>query len=217
MSICLTDSLTPWIDNTLFNIKFKEGDYIPLPQPVLIENDDNSIRSSRYILLNRNIEPKAVRALTGKFEIGNGKRERTLAKSVKKTFEERSTEFEPIHNFISEGLEKELRKKYEIVNPENATGYGTMIDIVVEHKKDIYFYEIKTYGHIMTCIRYALGQLIEYAYYPNKALAKRLYVVSQHKTTKESREYIEHLRNVLNIPLHYLCFDYKAEKIIEEF
>ena len=211
------NSLQEWVDKTLFNVKFKEEDYKPLPQPVLIENDDDAIRSSRYILLNRKIEPKAIKEITGKFVVGNKSGKRNLAKSVKKTFTEKSIEIPQIHNLISEGLERELNKIYDKVVPENDTGYGTSIDIVVEHKGEIFFYEIKTYSHIMTCIRQALGQLIEYAYYPNKSLAKKIFIVSQHKTDKESKEYIEHIRNKFSMPLHYLCFDYQNEKIVEEF
>lgn len=210
-------SLKKWFDESLFNLRFRKEDYKPLPQPVLVDDNDRAIPSPRYILLNKVAEPKAVDEANGEFVLGKRAKGRGSAKSVRKTFESRSIEIPQIHNRVSEGLERWLKTKYESVFPEHDTGFGTSIDMVAEHKGEIYFYEIKTYGHVKACVREALGQLVEYAYYPDKKLADKLFIVSQHKADAASKKYIEHVRKALNLPLHYIGFDYEKNEIIDEF
>jgi hypothetical protein len=70
--------------------------------------------------------------------------------------------------------------------------------------------------HLKTSLRAVIGQLLEYAYYPDKVRAKKLYLVSNIKPDPSFIRYIEHLRGLFNIPFGYLQFDVKKRKVIFE-
>lgn len=50
-------------------------------------------------------------------------------------------------------------------------------------------YEIKTYIDLWYSIRVALGQLLEYGYYPNRNEKYKLVVVSNKIITKDIKQY----------------------------
>ena len=55
-------------------------------------------------------------------------------------------------------------------------GVGGSIDIVLKRPDGFWFYEIKTAKTARACIREALGQLLEYSYWPKTQKAKRLWL-----------------------------------------
>jgi hypothetical protein len=57
----------------------------------------------------------------------------------------------------------------ENVADQHASGLGTKIDVVLRRSaKEFWYYEIKTALSPRACIREALGQVMEYAYWPGK-------------------------------------------------
>jgi hypothetical protein len=115
-----------------------------------------------------------------------------------------------LHNEVQNALFKFLVRQYgqENVGTEVATGYGSSaIDLVLRTSESVVFFEIKTYISTKACLRAALGQLVEYAYWPDRINAKRLVIVSQNPATSDTRRYMEHLRNSLNLPVFYQQFD----------
>lgn len=115
-----------------------------------------------------------------------------------------------LHKAISENLTVKLRSIYgsKNVTAEHSAGYGqNRIDIVVKNGKELIFYEIKTYNSLTTSIREALGQLLEYAYWPNKNKAKKMVIVTQTPISAKGRLYFKHLRETLNIPIYYQSYN----------
>lgn len=151
-------------------------------------------------------------------DIGNG----TPGKKPKKKSTVRApkaVEIVYLHKAISENLTVKLREIYgpKNVHAEHSAGYGqNRIDIVVRHKKDLIFYEIKTYNSLTTSIREALGQLLEYAYWPNKSKAKKMIIVTQTPITAKAKLYFKHLRDTLNIPIYYQSYKLSDNTLSEE-
>ncbi|MBR7918272.1 hypothetical protein KDX16_21025 [Burkholderia vietnamiensis] len=114
-----------------------------------------------------------------------------------------------IHNYIQNNMHKQLVEKYgpEQVGCEVPTGLGTSIDVVVETKKFRWFYEIKVAKTIKACIRQAIPQLLEYAYWSEKDLnVEKLFIVSQFPLDDDAKVYLEKLRDKFGLPLHYEQF-----------
>lgn len=80
----------------------------------------------------------------------------------------------------------------------------------------MFIYEVKTYPSARQCIREAIGQLLEYSYYPEITHADHLVIVSQAKLNKSERSYVLHLSEILNISLSYIHFHSLSNTIIEQ-
>ncbi|BDQ03428.1 hypothetical protein [Ignavibacterium sp.] len=109
------------------------------------------------------------------------------------------------HKSIQENIYNNLIKQYGELNVgvEHSSGYGTHIDLVVKDKSNYIFYEIKTSKSILKCIREALPQLLEYAYYPNRNVASKLIIVSENEITIDTKKYLNKLRKEFSIPVYY--------------
>ena len=110
------------------------------------------------------------------------------------------------HNDIQEALYQRLAKEHgeKNVGTEMLNGRGTKVDVVVRHANDKYwFYEIKTASTAKACIRQAMGQLLEYAYWPGNQTATRLIVVGEPSLDNEAEQYIDTLKKEFSLPIAY--------------
>lgn len=109
------------------------------------------------------------------------------------------------HNTLQEALYKRLAKKYGTSNVagELPNGAGTSIDLVVRHGTDFWFYEIKTADSPRACLRQAIGQLLEYAFWPGAQEATRLIVVGEKALDKEGKQYLQTLLRRFRLPIIY--------------
>ena len=111
-----------------------------------------------------------------------------------------------LHNEIQNSLYVELVSQYgkDNVGTEVDTGQGTSIDIVVKTDEFCWFYEIKTAPSVRACIRQAIPQLLEYAYWHGKDdRADRLIIVSPLPLTKEAETYLYFLREKFQLKIYY--------------
>jgi hypothetical protein len=117
-------------------------------------------------------------------------------------------EHKSLHNIISNSLYQYLADQYgsNFIATEHPIGRKS-IDIVREDNGNYIFYEIKTYGSIQSCIREAIGQLMEYAYWTNNERAHKLIIVSLNPSTSSSSIYMEHIREKFGIPIFYQQYD----------
>lgn len=116
----------------------------------------------------------------------------------------RATNIEIRHSLIQQKLASELEKKYgsNNVGLENKLN-GGKIDVVVKDKDKYIFYEIKTGNTARSCIRQALGQLMDYAYWPGKEIAEKIVIVGEPNLDAKSREYISFLSKRFLLPISY--------------
>ena len=121
-----------------------------------------------------------------------------------------------LHNEIQNSLIDKLIEKYgkDCVRSESPSGNGTLIDIVVKTPSFCWFYEIKTADSVRGCIRQALPQLLEYAYWHGKDdRANRLIIVSPLPVTKEGEKYLKFLRDTFKLELYYEQHNTKLQSI----
>jgi hypothetical protein len=111
-----------------------------------------------------------------------------------------------LHNEIQNALYIKLVEEFgkDSVGTEVSTGEGTSIDVVVKTDKFCWFYEIKTAPSVRACLRQAIPQLLEYAYWHGKDdRADRLIIVSPLPITKEAETYLNFLRENFQLKVYY--------------
>ena len=65
------------------------------------------------------------------------------------------------------------------------------------------FYEIKIGGSARSCIRQALGQLMEYGFWSGAARPAKLFVVGEPSLDGKAEDYLQSLREEFKIPIYY--------------
>jgi hypothetical protein len=196
-------------------IKFRPQSLELLDVPLEFSKNDPAIGATYYILLNHLKTPKLIVG-SKKFEFIPG--HKVKKGSTKSTYEGHSSNIDLVHNKIQTNIYQQLRKKFgkDNVGTESNTGYGYQVDIAVKDiDGDYIFYEIKTSYSLRLCIREALAQLLEYAYYPNSNNAKKLIIVSPNPINSEAKSYINNLRTRFKINIYYQYYNPEKE-IIED-
>lgn len=109
------------------------------------------------------------------------------------------------HNILQKALAKRLAETYgkDNVSTELPSGVGTLIDVVVKQNTEYWFYEIKTGHSSRACLRQAIGQLLEYTFWPGAQEATRLIVVGESPLDDEGSEYLRTLRERFSLPIEY--------------
>jgi hypothetical protein len=108
------------------------------------------------------------------------------------------------HNELQQVLYEELVKVYgrDNVGTEQSNT-GVRVDVVLRQGREYWYYEIKNASSARACIREALAQLLEYAYWPGAQEATRLIIVGEPEFDPEARAYIDRLRNRFALPIGY--------------
>lgn len=137
------------------------------------------------------------------FEFRAGPAPRTP--SARASLAERELDINLRHNVLEEALYHRLADEYGAKNmrAEQPSGAGTIIDVVVRHKGKFHFYEIKNAQSPRACLRQALGQLLEYAFWPGAQVATRLVVVGEAALDEEGTEYLGTLKRRFSVPVEY--------------
>jgi len=128
-----------------------------------------------------------------------------LTLSREYTSVERETNIDIRHSVMQLKLKELLEKKYgsKNVSIENSLGKNR-VDAVVKHKTGLDFYEVKIASNLRSCIRQALGQIIEYAYWPGKMKANNLIIVGEYPLNENGKRYLEFLNSNFSLPISYL-------------
>jgi len=111
-----------------------------------------------------------------------------------------STIFDPQHAILQNRLRNYLLNHYgkSAVRMEK-----NHVDMILKEAGKITFLEIKMESTVKNCIRLALGQIIEYAHYPNSKKADDLLVVGDATPTSDDEIYLQFMRDTYRIPIHY--------------
>lgn len=109
------------------------------------------------------------------------------------------------HSLIQEKLISKLEQQYgsDNVAAEQYIGLNR-IDVVVKNNQEYYFYEVKTANTARDCIRDALGQLLDYCYYPKRRNAAKIFVVGESAPDSDSKAYLNFIKSEFNIPIDYV-------------
>jgi hypothetical protein len=89
------------------------------------------------------------------------------------------------------------------VGCEGDTSSGCPADIIVSLPDGYELFEIKTALAPRDCVREALGQLLEYAYWPGSPDFNALWIVGPSPIDSETQEHLDGLRKRFGIPVRY--------------
>lgn len=200
--------------NEFFNIRYRPEDLRLLDEPQMFSAKDPAVKSTYYTTLpNKKRAPRLEIPVDGEFHFSPGHKKRT--KSTIVHYKERTNQIDSFHNEMQENVYNQLVTKYgsRNVGTEQRTGLGSLIDLVLKEKGSRTFFEFKTSNSLRECVREALAQLLEYAYFPNKSRATKLVITSQHKITPKVTKYFEKLRTEFKIPVYYRRYDQESKSL----
>ena len=143
------------------------------------------------------------------FLFSAGHRPAKEGKSTRK-IERENIEADLTHNMLQSKLYDFLAQEYgaENVGTEQPSGIGAnSIDVALRIGEETTFFELKTNPSLRTCIREALPQLLEYAYWPAEVRSTKLVIVAEAVPTQDAIEYLQKLRSDFSIPVHYARID----------
>jgi hypothetical protein len=168
---------------------------------MILDDFDRLLPLYRYVE-SRGVTPPVPLPKTGfNFKAGGSKK----VKTAKATLPEKELDLDLRHNLLQEALYQRLSSKHGLdnVRTEQPSGVGTQIDIVVKVKDEYWFYEIKTALTPRACLREAIGQLLEYAFWPGAQEPTRFIVVGESAIDNDGQEYLTRLRKRFSLPIEY--------------
>lgn len=122
------------------------------------------------------------------------------------TLAERELNINLKHNILQSALCRHLTSEYgaDNVGDEQFTAFGTKIDVVVRRSDtEFWYYEIKTALSPRACLREALGQVMEYAYWPGAREAQRLVICGESLLDGDGEAYLRRLKQRFGLPIDY--------------
>jgi len=110
------------------------------------------------------------------------------------------------HNELQKELHRQLVSQFgnADVTAEFSNVGRTSVDVVVRQGNEYWFYEIKTADSARECLREALGQVLEYAFWPpGSRVVSRLIVVGEAAMDEDCEKYLQLLKKRFSLPVEY--------------
>ena len=198
----------------LFNLKFKPENVQLLESPQRFDATKMNIKQGWYKnLYEWHNNPSKI--LNTPFKAGHNPKAARHRRHVKSSV--RSVE--KTHNSMQDKIYAQLVE--EVGKPNVGTEWArsgrTRIDVAVQQGEGRYvFYEIKTGSTAKSCIRDALSQLMEYAYWPEVENVSKLVIVAPAELREEGRAYLKYLRKKFNLPVWYRYYDRETDLMGDE-
>jgi len=123
----------------------------------------------------------------------------------KYTKKEKTVDINVRHSIIQKKLMKQLIEKYgkENVSAEVPV-FGKKIDVAVNDNGSIYFFKIKSTLTARDCIRQAMGQIFDYAYWPGQKNADKIFIIGKGTLDPDTELYLKYIKENSNFNLEYL-------------
>jgi hypothetical protein len=203
-----------------FNIKFIPNDATFVNNGLQLFDNNQKIIHNRYTLLN--IDKNILKPFDkSNIQIVSSNLNSNHKETITKSFKEYSKEYEFTHGIIQDRFYNFLKQSFtnDKINKEaRITTLNCSIDIYQEKENGIkIIYEIKTYMDLRYSIRVAIGQLLEYAFYPNRNENYKLVIISNKNISDDIKEYINILCEKFNLNIGIINFDLINNKIIEQY
>jgi hypothetical protein len=192
----------------IINVRFSPTDVV-LFDPMLRVIDDNHkiVRVKRYQpfdWLEGDFPPTSLQPPT--IEPDDPRRsenERTRAA-------QEGTKYNPIHIRLQNKLYESLIQQY---GRNNVNYEHNFVDISVTESGVTTFYEIKVENAAKKCIRNSIGQLLEYAHYPNVSKADRFIIVGDAPPINDDSIYLQTIRDRYRLPISYGLFNWDTGRL----
>jgi len=189
---------TEWAKHIL-NVRFRRENLFQFDANAYAEKDDRIIKLSRYLLYNFEAN-STTPAANGKPTTSGSSSSPNMAPFMKRG--SGPVECTPEHAMMQDKLMKELSKEYPKgdVRRENQN-----IDVSVTNEDELILFEIKSDLEPRTVIRLALGQILEYAFHPNRnhTLPLSLVLVGRNAPNPNDQAYLEYLVKQFGLPIKY--------------
>jgi hypothetical protein len=110
------------------------------------------------------------------------------------------------HSELQQTLYDRLTIKYPTACVSMEPNY---VDVRVEFKDKIFFYEVKSDAHAGDCIRNSLGQLLAYSFHDDATTRIRLFVAGENEANKLDIEFLKFLNNQYDLSIEYIAVPLK--------
>lgn len=202
--------------NIFFNVRFRFENTTILDELEKIDPQDVNITTRHFKLLpKRTSELKREKVQLKDIEEDDDtdpcKRKNTAKRT--KTYNV-DCEYDPYHDLLQNDLFDLLKTGID--------GYSTprleksFVDLRAKKDNEWHFFEIKTDAPRL-CIRKALGQIMEYAFFPDLEHAKRLIIIGDTDPDERVQVYLKKIRKDFKIPVFYRSFDRHEKKLSKEY
>lgn len=190
--------------NMMFNVRFKFSEAeINLSNPPIIKSD--SIWH-RYNLMDKRGDFE--------FEVDEEGKYQTLNTSeFWRTNKAGEVLVDPFHKKMQLAVKALLEKDYVrlYLEKNNVDMKGQPI----KGEGTWHYFEFKTFS-AKRCIREALGQILEYAHYPSKMRAQKLFIIGPEKPDEQDIAYMKFLRETYHLPIWYRWYSFEQNALHEE-
>ena len=168
---------------------------------LILRDFDRLLSLYKFVESGGAISPYVDSPTTFAFRYGN--RQKMRSTSVNRTMAELSVSLR--HNELQDQLHRQLCVEFGVdnVGTELPNGIGGRIDAVACTPTGNVYFEIKVGHNLQACIREAVGQLVEYSYWPGTQRATRLVIVGEPAIDGPCAAYLKLLRDELSIPIDY--------------
>lgn len=195
----------------IFNVKFRFEEVKELDELEEISNDDINISTNRFKLLSKKNDFLINKEVVDDESEGEDRNE-----APRKTVFKKEVEYDPYHSKMQNALKRLLKESYKD-EYDKVDIEKSRIDIKARTKsKKWHYFEIKT-DTPKNCIRSALGQIMEYAYWPDSDRAEKLIIVGRSPLDNDAVRYIGYIRNKFHIPVYYRSLDIDKKILSEDF
>lgn len=211
---------TPVKEDKIFNVAFEASSsgYVLFNEPIEVKNPKMEISAGyHYVLSDLLKKTSSITNSKGEYKFKSG-HNKTKTGSLNSGYSITVVNKVLFHKEIQEHIFNQLSQEHgeSKVGTEVPTGNGTSIDVVLEMDGDRdVFYEVKTAGSALKCIREAMGQILEYSLYPENFLCSKMIVVGPYEPDTSVKKYLIFLRNKTSLPLYYQAFS-SSENILRE-
>lgn len=193
----------------MFNIKFKfeDANIYYSNQPIL---KPESV-GHRYKLMNKKDKFGFEKGRNGKIKVLD-------TNIFERNIEGGKIKIDPLHKKIQNAVVGLLQNDYSNIQLEKGTDDGTRQRVDIKGFSKIenewHFFEVKTMS-AKRSIREALGQLLEYAHYPNVDFAQKLFIIGPEPPDEEDKSYMQLLREKYHLPVWFRWYSFVKNKLHE--
>ena len=197
-----------------FNIRFKFKDVIQQDELTEIAENDVNITTNRYRLLP--LKSEIIFATHNDCNEDDGEGNMKNTNKRKKVFNS-ECEYDPYHDQMQNAIYKLLDKSKQHYGYKKVFIEKGRVDIKAKTLKDTWHYfELKT-ANAKQSIREALGQILEYAFFPDENKAEKLIIISDEEPNEYVRKYIKHIRVLFKLPVFYKYFNLEKNELSKDY
>lgn len=207
----LSSSLVEASAEYIFNVRFEPSKVTFFEPPITLSRGHPTYRINRYQLLNWDGKLPLTTTASGRVSKTKGGKPRSEDERTRAGIA--GTTFSPRHVKLQNALYDHLCSLH---GKKGVFYEKNFVDLTLETDLEVIYFEIKIALTARACIRQAVGQLLEYGFYPNEKRASKLVIVGDGEPSADDREYLSYLRGEFELPLHYRQWSWESARLLSE-